>query len=98
MYHELCRPSANSRCSSRSSTKPHGTGLGLAVCRTIVTAHGGRLFAEHADRGRATFVLELRPAADARVTHPHSEHAPLTLPVRSCISVATSSWVHVGRG
>jgi C4-dicarboxylate-specific signal transduction histidine kinase len=44
------------------TTKPHGMGLGLAVCRTIVTAHGGRLFAAHADGGGTTFFLELQPA------------------------------------
>jgi two-component system sensor kinase FixL len=40
-------------------------GLGLAVCRTIVTAHGGRLWAEHADGGGATFFMSL--PADAAI-------------------------------
>jgi len=41
------------------TTKPHGMGLGLSVCRTILTAHGGKLWAENnPDRG-ATFHFTL---------------------------------------
>ena len=55
------------------SSKINGMGLGLSVCRTIINAHGGRLWAEHhAGRG-AEFHLMLpvspvqaEPAADAR--------------------------------
>lgn len=41
------------------TTKPNGLGLGLAICRSIVRAHGGRLWAETAECG-AVFRLTLR--------------------------------------
>ena len=41
------------------TTKPQGLGMGLAICRSIVAAHHGRLWAEpHAERG-AVFHFEL---------------------------------------
>ncbi len=41
------------------TSKANGMGLGLSVCRTIVNAHGGKLWAErNSDRG-ATFHLLL---------------------------------------
>lgn len=41
------------------TSKDHGMGLGLSVCRTIIGAHGGRLWAENMSGGGATlkFVL-----------------------------------------
>jgi signal transduction histidine kinase len=41
------------------TTKEHGLGLGLAIARSIITAHGGRLWAENNSHGGATFHLEL---------------------------------------
>ncbi|MBV8470068.1 MAG: DUF4118 domain-containing protein [Burkholderiaceae bacterium] len=42
----------------RESSTP-GVGLGLAICRAIVEAHGGRIWAERSLEGGAAFVLSL---------------------------------------
>jgi two-component system sensor histidine kinase KdpD len=61
----------------KGGRRPEGTGMGLAICRGIVQAHGGSLRVETTPGGGASFVLTLpvspRPAPaeePAEVTRP----------------------------
>ena len=54
-----------------NSTKETGLGIGLSICRTLVTSHGGRLWAERrAERGAAFYVA--LPVAEDRDTGAHA--------------------------
>jgi len=44
---------------ARSESSIPGVGLGLAICRAIMQAHGGRIWAERSALGGAAFVLAL---------------------------------------
>lgn len=43
------------------SKRSGGSGLGLSVCRSIVTAHGGTIWVEPSEDGGARFCVELPP-------------------------------------
>jgi PAS domain S-box-containing protein len=42
------------------STKPQGTGMGLAICRSIIEAHDGRIWASKSEKCGTTFHFAIR--------------------------------------
>ena len=59
------------------TTKPQGLGMGLSVCRSIVEAHNGKMWAESSAGAGATFFFEV-PAARHEAVAPAmtaAEHA-----------------------
>jgi PAS domain S-box-containing protein len=48
------------------TTKEHGMGLGLAIARSIIEVHGGRVWASNNLGGGATFTVALPPVDDVR--------------------------------
>ena len=59
------------RADSARGRDTGGAGLGLAICRSIVEEHGGRIRAENAETGGARFVIEL-PVSAQRLMRPVS--------------------------
>lgn len=58
----------------REGPRPKGTGLGLAVAKGLVEAHGGRIWAENRQGGGARFVFTL-PLSEAGEVSPMPEDA-----------------------
>jgi len=51
------------------TTKPQGMGVGLSICRTIVEAHGGQIWAEPGPGGGTAFHLTVPKASAEEQAH-----------------------------
>jgi two-component system, LuxR family, sensor kinase FixL len=58
------------------TTKPDGLGLGLAICRSIVTAHGGDMWAVNNPERGAAFVVSLPLTADQQAAFSDDRLSP----------------------
>ena len=60
-----------------STHQPSGTGMGLAIAKGIVEAHGGRIWIESGANGQGTRVVFTLPIGDEEITEQPEHSAPV---------------------
>ena len=74
----LLEPVASQLFQPFLTTKANGLGVGLSICRTIIEAHGGRIWASPNPEGGTIFhftlrrVTDLDDAAESAGEQPHA--------------------------
>jgi signal transduction histidine kinase len=69
--------SANRLFEAFYTTKPEGLGMGLAICRSIIEAHGGRLWASANEPRGTVFQFTLPAERDETVPAEHVGQVPV---------------------
>jgi len=87
------------------TTKSNGVGIGLSICRSIIDAHGGRLWIEANQPRGTTFQFTVPSAANELSSSPRSLHQTRELPEDSApdaahqpVSVGNTRPPHLARG
>jgi signal transduction histidine kinase len=64
--HGIDAENANGLFDAFYTTKPAGMGMGLSICRSIVEAHGGRIWAANAPDGAGALFQFALPTSESR--------------------------------
>src|SRR5262249_27343919 len=67
------------------TTKEQGMGMGLAICRSIIESHGGRLWAEEKEPCRAMVILPLPIETKAACRPPTRQVLPTLVSERASV-------------